>query len=302
MLTLPGTVNILNSTWHRNAQRIPRQAELRRVPGAQGRRSEAPEEARAAVLLRPEAPGQPPALRPAPRARRRLVVVGGAQGTVHQSGGQTPGDARRGSPHRVRHLRRRHPRRLRRRHRDALGRGHLGTSGRRRGRGAEEGRPQAAAPGREAEGLVGPDPHKGRRRAQLAADQAPRRVGRPRRHRDLRAVEHQERRRLHRHPRTGVAGPVDQQPRRQGRFGAHAEGRGESGGDRGGEQGTASARPATDHEARSATKAGRTKPRRPSSPKPKAATTASAPARSTPRTPAASGRAARSRATRSRPR
>ncbi len=81
------------------------------------------------------------------------------------------------------------------------------------------------------------DPHQGRRRPKLADDQAPRRLGRPDRHRDLRAAEHQERRRLHRHPRAGVAGPVDQQPRGQGRAGPHAESGGEGRRDSGGEQG-----------------------------------------------------------------
>ncbi len=172
---------------------------------------------------------------------------------------------------------------------------------------------KAAAQRREAERLVGPDPHQGRRRAQLADDQAPRRLGRPDRHRDLRAAEHQVRWRLHRHHRAGVAGPVDQQPRGQRRAGAHAEGRGAGRRDRGGEQGVhlrqgygGQARQSRRREGAKARRIATTHSQEPKpkakSPKPKAATTASAPARSTPRTPGASGRAARSRAARSRPR
>ena len=78
-----------------------------------------------AVLLRPEAPRQPPALRLPPRAQRRAAVVGRAEGAVARSEDEAAGDARRGSSVRLRRVRRRHPRRLRRRHRDALGPRHV---------------------------------------------------------------------------------------------------------------------------------------------------------------------------------
>ena len=57
----------------------------------------------------------------------------------------------------------------------------------------------------------------GRRRSQLAADQAQGRLGRRRRHRRVRAAQRQERRRLRGHPRRGQPGDLAHQPPGQGR-------------------------------------------------------------------------------------
>ena len=132
--------------------------------------------------------------------------MGGAEGSVARSVDQAAGHARRGSPDRVRHVRRRHPLRLRRRHRDALGPWHVDAGSRRRRRGVEEGRPQVHAGRLQAEGILGARPHQrramvvGRRRSLVAADQASRRLGRRRRHRRVRAAQREERGRLRRHP------------------------------------------------------------------------------------------------------
>ena len=91
-----------------------------KTPEPAGRRAGARRGGRA-LLLRPEAPGQPPALRPAARARRRAAVVGRAQGPVARPARQAPGDADRGSSVRLRLVRRRDSRRLRRRRGDAVG-------------------------------------------------------------------------------------------------------------------------------------------------------------------------------------
>ena len=120
------------------------------------------------VLLRAEAPRQPPALRLPARAQRRPALVGGPEGAVARSEDQAARDARRGSSVRVRHVRGRHPRGLRRGHRDAVGPGHVDAGGRRRRRGAEEGRPEVHARRLQAEGLVGARAH-GRMGARGAA-------------------------------------------------------------------------------------------------------------------------------------
>src|SRR4029079_9123592 len=67
------------------------------------------------LLLRAEAPRQPPPLRLPPRIQGRAAVVGGAQGAIARSEDEAARDARRRSSDRVRHLRRRHPLGLRRR-------------------------------------------------------------------------------------------------------------------------------------------------------------------------------------------
>ncbi len=116
----------------------------------------------------------------------------------------------RGSPDRVRRVRRRHPVRLRRRHRHAVGRRHLDPGSRRRRCGAEEGRPEVHARRLQAERLVGARADQGqmgrRRRPVVAADQAPRRLGGRRGHRRVRAAEREEQGRLRRHPRRGQPG------------------------------------------------------------------------------------------------
>ena len=207
--------------------------------------------------------------------------------------GQAARDARRGPPARVRRVRGRHPGRLRRGHRDAVGPRRVGAAGRRCGGGIEKGRPEAAAGRREAEGVVGADSDGGRRRPELAADQAPRRVGGPARHRRLRADERQGRRLLHRHHRAAGACDLDQQPRGEGRARRPDEdsrarhrhhGRGEEGRAR---LASAKAR------AKAAAQAGREAPE---------ATAAASTARSTRRKPGASGRAARSPGAKGRPR
>ncbi len=108
-----------------------------------------------AVLLRAEAPRQPPPLRLPARAQGRPALVGGAQGAIARSEDQAPRHARRGSSVRVRHVRGRHPRGLRRGHRHALGSGHVDAAERRRRRGAEEGRPEVHARRLQAQGIVG---------------------------------------------------------------------------------------------------------------------------------------------------
>ena len=74
-----------------------------------------------------------------------------------------------------------------------------------------------------------------RRRAQLAAHQASRRLGGTRRHRGVRAAQREERRRLRRHPRGGHAGDLDIEPAGQGRRDRQDAGRNHSEG--GGEEG-----------------------------------------------------------------
>jgi DNA ligase D-like protein (predicted 3'-phosphoesterase) len=69
-----------------------------------------------------------------------------------------------------------------------------------------------------------------RRRAQLAADQASRRMGRTARHRGLRAAERQERQRLHRRDRKGRARHLAEQPTGQGRARRSAQDRRARGG------------------------------------------------------------------------
>ena len=81
----------------------------------------ATQERRHPLLLRPEAPGQSPALRPAARAQRRAAVVGRAQGAVDQFERPAAGDADRGPPLRLRLVRGRDSRGLRRRRGDAVG-------------------------------------------------------------------------------------------------------------------------------------------------------------------------------------
>ena len=124
-------------------------------------RARSPGRPQAAVLLRAEAPRQPPALRLPPRAQRRAAVVGGAEGPVARPHDQAPGDARRGSPGRVRRVRGRDSVRLRRRHRHAVGPRHVDARGGRRRRGAEEGRPEVHARRLQAEGIVGAGAHQG---------------------------------------------------------------------------------------------------------------------------------------------
>ena len=89
--------------------------------------------------------------------------------------------------------------------------------------------------GYKLKGLVGAraDERSGLRRGtKLAAHQAPRRLGRPGRHRRIRAAQRQERRRLRRHPRVGYTGDLDVEPAGQGRRDRqdagrhHSEGRG----------------------------------------------------------------------------
>ena len=142
----------------------------------------------AALLLRAEAPRQPSALRLPPRARRRAAVVGRAEGPVARSENQAAGDARRGSPDRVRHVRRRDSRRLRRRASSCSG---TRARGRRKSddvaQGAGEGRPEVHARRLQAQGIVGPGPDAAATAAaaataELAAHQAPRRLGGRRRH------------------------------------------------------------------------------------------------------------------------
>ena len=187
--------------------------------GGQGRGAQGPR----ALLLRAEASRQPPPLRLPPRAQRRAAVVGRAEGPVARSEDQAARHARRGSSVRVRRVRRRDPRRLRRRHRDAVGPRHVDAGSRRRRCRAEEGRPEVHAERLQAEGIVGAGPRPAaaiggaaasgaRRRAQLAADQAPRRVGRRARHHRVRAAEREERRRLRGHPRRGHAGGLAVEP------------------------------------------------------------------------------------------
>ena len=93
---------------------------------------------------------------------------------------QAPGGRGRGPSARLRRLRGDHPEgRVRRRHGDAVGPRLLGARGRERsGEGAEEGRAEVRAGGREAARRLGAGAAqgpRGRAAAQLAADQAPRR-------------------------------------------------------------------------------------------------------------------------------
>ena len=83
----------------RNFRRTPEPRGARRARKAPG-----------AVVRHPEARGESPALRLPPRARRRAAELGGAEGTEPRSRRQAPRDARRGSPARVRRIRRRHSR------------------------------------------------------------------------------------------------------------------------------------------------------------------------------------------------
>src|SRR6516165_271406 len=93
------------------------------------------EEVKGPLLLRPETSRERAALRPPAGTRGSPSFLGGAEGAVAQPVGQTARDARRGSPHRIRRLRRRDPGRLRRRHRDAVGSGNVDAGDRRRRRG-----------------------------------------------------------------------------------------------------------------------------------------------------------------------
>ena len=90
---------------------------------AGGRAREEAADGEGTILLRPEAPRQPSALRLPARAQRRAALVGGAEGAVARSEDQAARDDGRGSPDRVRDVRRGHSRRLRRRHRHAVGQG-----------------------------------------------------------------------------------------------------------------------------------------------------------------------------------
>src|SRR5215831_16602143 len=72
--------------------------------GRQGRQ----DEDEGTLLLCPEAPREPAALRPPAGTRRRPPLLGRAQRTVAQPNRQAARDARRGSPDRLRGLRRRH--------------------------------------------------------------------------------------------------------------------------------------------------------------------------------------------------
>ena len=78
--------------------------------------------ARRATVRRAAARRAPDSLRFSPRVRRRSEVLGGSEGAVAEPGRQAAGGSRRGSPRRLRQLRRRHPaRQLRRRRRHRLG-------------------------------------------------------------------------------------------------------------------------------------------------------------------------------------
>ena len=107
-----------------------------------------------------------------------------------------------------------------------------GIRGRRRR--AEERRPEVHARRLQAQGLVGAGQDRparaavgrtqvrsmgrpARRRPQLAADQAPRRLGRGSRHHRVRAEEREERWRLRGHPRGGYAGGLGLEPAGEGR-------------------------------------------------------------------------------------
>src|SRR4029079_1426724 len=91
----------------------------------------------------------------------------------------------------------------------------------------QEGRPEAAAEWREAEGIVGAHPHRRiqQRRAEVAAPPASRRVERPARHRRLRASQREERRQLQRRHLEGGAEPLAEQPEGERRPGGSAEDR-----------------------------------------------------------------------------
>ena len=98
----------------------------------------------------------------------------------------------------------------------------------------KKGRPQVHARRLQAERIVGARAHERavvRRGTQLAADQASRRLGGPRRHRRVRAAQREERRRLRRHPRIGHAGDLDlQQAGQRRRDGQNAGGNHSEGG------------------------------------------------------------------------
>src|ERR1044071_3170255 len=77
----------------RNGPRgIPAQTGLQEVPRTR-RQSRPEEEIEAALLLRPETPRQPPALRLPARAQRRAPLVGGAERTVARSKNEASRDA-----------------------------------------------------------------------------------------------------------------------------------------------------------------------------------------------------------------
>ena len=96
-----------------NQVRVDGEEETGRLPGQAGfqedlgaeRQGQSPR-GRVPALCHPEACGHPPALRPSPRARRRLQVLGGDQGPLAQSRRQAPGRRGGGPPARLRRLRR----------------------------------------------------------------------------------------------------------------------------------------------------------------------------------------------------
>ena len=181
----------------------------RRQDAARRRRT-----AHAALLLRAEAPRQPPALRLPPRAQRRAAVLGGSERSVARPGDQAAGDARRGSPDRIRHFEGVIP--------AGYGAGIVMLWD--RGTWTPEvddvdaalkkGDLKFTLDGFKLKGswvLVRTEaamaPAAARDRS-LAADQAPRRLGGRRRHRRVRAAQREERGRLRGDPRAGQPGDL----------------------------------------------------------------------------------------------
>ena len=133
----------------------------------------------APALRHPEARRDPAALRSAPRARRRVQVLGGDPGPVARPARQAARRRGRGPSARLRRFRRDHPEGpVRRRHRAALGPRLLGAGGHDgRGRGCAKGDLKFTLEGERLHGswvLVRMKSDRDRRQAdQLAADQAP---------------------------------------------------------------------------------------------------------------------------------
>ena len=146
-------------------------------------------------LRRPEARGEPPALRLPARARRRALELGGAQGPEPRSRRQAPRDAHGGSSPRVRRFRGHDPQgRVRRRHGDAVGPRHVDAE-RRPARRPREGPPQVRLDGEKLkggwtlvrtrgeqvrrQGMANVAPHQGEGRAGASRAAAPSSTRRP---------------------------------------------------------------------------------------------------------------------------
>ena len=171
LTAMQGGLVVARDSWRSTTTSASATSRSRLSRQATPRRAKRARQGQAALLLRAEAPRQPSALRLPARARRRAAVLGRAQGPVARSEDQAAGDARRGSPDRVRHVRRRDPRRA-----TAPASSCSGTQGtwtpesRRRRQGAREGRPEVHARRLQAEGIVGARAHaRLRRRAAATA-------------------------------------------------------------------------------------------------------------------------------------